>query len=113
MSAVPSSSPADTAPSSAPSSPAPAAGGIDPAAIPEGWELTTQTIRRRTAAPASSAPSIKPTAPVVGASIGSCVGPLIGYVAQALGHPIPSDALIAVTTLCAFLGGWLHPDGRS
>lgn len=97
----------------APASAAPSpAAPLQPSEIPPGWELETQRLRRIKAGEPIAAKSIAPTAPVVGATIGSTVGPLIAYVASSIGHPIPPDVLIALTTVTTFLGGWFHPAGR-
>lgn len=93
-----------------PASAAPASAA--PLDIPPGWELETQRLRRIKAGEPAAAKSIAPTAPVVGATIGSTMGPLIAYMASSIGHPIPPDVLIALTTLTTFLGGWFHPAGR-
>ena len=82
--------------------------------IPPGWELSTQTIRRikAPAGAAAASSSIKPTGVVVGAAAGATFAPMVLYMCNALGHPLPPDAALALPALFAFLGGWLHPAGR-
>lgn len=110
--AAPSLAPA-AADTQLPASAAPAvAVPVTLADIPPGWELETQRLRRIKTGAVAAAKSIAPTAPVVGATIGSTIGPLIAYCASSIGHPLPPDVLIALTTLTTFLGGWFHPAGR-
>lgn len=97
------------APASAAAAPA---APLSPGDIPPGWELETARLRRIKAPEVAAPKSIAPTAPVVGATIGSTIGPLLAYCASSIGHPIPPDVLIALTTLTTFLGGWFHPAGR-
>ena len=82
-------------------------------AIPPGWELATQQIRPAKLAPPATQSGIKPTAPVMAAAGATLLVPLFTAIFTAVGHPIPTEILIALPTLCAFIGGWLHGDGRS
>jgi hypothetical protein len=107
--------PATVADPQAPASaaPAPVVTLINPDDIPPGWELATQQLRRiRVPGAAPAAAPIRPTAPVMSATAGAGIGPLIGYLASTLGHPIPPDVMVALTILTTFLAGWLHPAGR-
>jgi zinc transporter ZupT len=93
---------------------APIAATIAPAEIPVGWELATQTIRRiKTPGAAVPSSSIKPTGVVVGATVGSMLAPMLAGVCASIGHPLPTEIALALPTVFAFVGGWLHPAGRA
>jgi hypothetical protein len=81
--------------------------------LPEGWELATQQIRPIKAAPAPTTSGLKPTAPVMSSTVATMFAPILAAGLAAAGHPIPTEVLVALPTLFAFIGGWLHGDGRS